>query len=171
MMFMKNKSDNKNPVVIPANYKIDSTLEQLDSLALAIPQAQEIEQKVEAINEIESLAEINKQQLAVRRARVELEVDNKKLDTAKKAIDNIEKIIDAVSNAEVLERVTKNIKTPMDMKMMAEAAERLTNTLNNLMRPTVADEFGGRKKTKIMAAFKAPTGEQMMISAEIPDND
>jgi DNA repair exonuclease SbcCD ATPase subunit len=167
---MKNKIDNKNPVVVPANYKIDSTLEQLDSLALAIPQAQEIEQKVEAINEIESLAEINKQQLAVRRARVELEVDNKKLDTAKKAIDNIEKIIDAVSNAEVLERVTKNIKTPMDMKMMAEAAERLTNTLNNLMRPTVQDEFGGRKKTKIMAAFKAPTGEQMMIAAELPDN-
>jgi DNA repair exonuclease SbcCD ATPase subunit len=166
MMFMKNKIDNKNPVVIPANYKIDSTLEQLDSLALAIPQAQEIEQKVEAINEIESLAEINKQQLAVRRARVELEVDNKKLDTAKKAIDNIEKIIDAVSSAEVLERVTKNIKTPMDMKMMAEAAERLTNTLNNLMKPGVADEFGNKKKHKINFMFKSSGPVQAAIQID-----
>jgi len=167
---MKSKDEKKNPVIIPASYKIDSTLEELDALALAIPQAQEIEQKVEIINEIESIAELNKQHLAVRRERVELEVDNKKLDTAKKTIDNIEKIIDAVSDADVLERVTKNIKSPLDMKLMAEAAERLTNTLNSLMRPSVQDEFGGRKKTKIMAAFKAPTGEQMMISAELPDN-
>lgn len=132
---------------------------------------EETEMKVQAITEIESLAEITKQQLAMRRQRVELEVENKKLDTAKKAIDNIEKIIDAVSSADVLQRVTDNIKTAYDMKMMAEAAERLTNTLKGLMNPTVLDEFGNRKKTKILAQFRTASGEQATIAAEIPDVD
>ena len=41
----------------------------------------------------------------------------------KTTIDNIEKIINAVSDAKVLE-VTKNIKKATDMKLMAEAAEK-----------------------------------------------
>jgi len=131
----------------------------------------EMEMKVQAITEIESLAEITKQQLAMRRQRVELEVENKKLDTAKKTIDNIEKIIDAVSSADVLQRVTDNIKNAYDMKMMAEAAERLTNTLKGLMNPTVLDEFGSRKKTKILAQFRTASGEQATIAAEIAGVD
>ena len=153
------------------NKTLDDTLSDLDSLALAISPSQETEIKVQAINEIESLAEITKQQLAMRRQRVELEVENKKLDTAKKTIDNIEKIIDAVSSADVIQRVTDNIKTSYDMKMMAEAAERLTNTLRGLMNPTVLDEFGSRKKTKILAQFRTASGEQATIAAEIPGND
>ncbi len=43
------------------------------------------------ITEIESLAQINKQQLAVKRQQVELEVDNKKLDTAKKQSEQLKK--------------------------------------------------------------------------------
>lgn len=115
----------------------------------------ETEQKIQIINEIESLVELNKQKLAVKRQQMELIVDNKKLDAAEKTIDSIDKIINAVGSAKVIDEVTKRIKTPSDMKMMAEAAERLTNTLKNLMNPNVADEFGTRKKTKINFMFKS----------------
>lgn len=114
----------------------------------------ELDTKVAMIHEIESIAELNKQQLMVKRQRVELEVDNKKLDVAKKTISNIEKIMNAVSTEEVLKRVAENINTPQDMKYMAEAAEKFANTLKNLMNPNVQDEFGTKKRHKINFMFK-----------------
>jgi len=127
---------------------------------------EETEKKVEIISEIESLAEITKQQLSMRRQRVELEVENKKLDVAKTTIDNIEKIINAVSDAKVLEEVTKNIKKPLDMKLMAEAAEKLTNTLKQLMNPNVLDEIGTKKKQKINFLFKSSGHVQAAIQVD-----
>lgn len=124
----------------------------------------ETEQKVQMINEIETLAEINKQQLAVKRQQAELIVDNKKLDTAIKTVNTIDKIIQSVADETVLERVAKNINTPQDMKYMAEAADKLTSTLKNLMHPNVADEFGNRKHHKINVMFKG----QGAVSVEVP---
>lgn len=131
----------------------------------------ETEQKVEMINEIESIAELNKQQLAVKRQRIELEVDNAKLDVAKKTISTVDKIIQSVANEDVLSRVAKNIQTPQDMKYMAEAAEKLTGTLKNLMNPNVADEYGGRKRTKIVAQFQTQSGERASIGVSIDNGD
>ncbi len=130
----------------------------------------ETEQKVQLVNEIESLAEINKQALMARRQRVELEVENKKLDVAKQTIDSIDKIINAVSEADVLERVTKSIRTPMDMKMMAEAAERLTNTLKNLMNPNMLDGMGTKKRQKINFMFKSSGPVQAAVQVDTSDD-
>jgi hypothetical protein len=149
-------------ILLPVNPLLQSPIITVD---------EENDQKTVIISEIESLAEINKQQLAVRRQRVELEVENKKLDTAKKTIDNIEKIIDAVSSADVLKRVTNSINTPLDMKLMAEAAERLTNTLKGLMNSSVIDEMGNRKRTKIMAQFQTPSGEKATMAVEVNNGD
>jgi hypothetical protein len=159
----------KNPVILNEN-EIDSTLVDLNSLALAIPQSQEVEEKVQLISEIESLAEINKQALAARRQTVEIEVEGKKLETAMKTIDSIDKIISAVSSEEVLERVIKKIKTPMDMKMMAEAAERLTNTLKNLMNPNTLDGYGTKKKQKINFMFKSNGPIQAAVQIDNSDD-
>ncbi len=134
---------------------IDNPLAVNDSQALAISPSDEIEQKVEIINEIESLAELNKQQLSIKRQRIEIEVDNKKLDTAKKTIGAVEKIINSVMSEDVLERVAKNINTPMDMKFMAEAADKLSSTLRNLMNPNVIDGTGTKKHQKINFMFKS----------------
>jgi len=131
-----------------------------------ITPSQEIEQKIEMITDIESTTSLMKQQLGVRRQKLELEVENKKLDTAKKTANTLEKIIDSIASEEVLERVKGNIKTPFDMKLMAEAADRLANTLKNLMNPTTADELGGRKRTKVMAQFQTASGERMSIGVE-----
>ncbi|MDD4429566.1 MAG: hypothetical protein PHG64_14425 [Paludibacter sp.] len=130
----------------------------------------ELDMKIDAINEIESLAELNRQQLMAKRQRVELEVDNKKLDTAKKTISTIEKIIESVANEEVLERVTANINTAQDMKYMAEAAEKLTNTLRNLMNPNVADELGNKKRHKINFMFKSSGAVQAAVQVETSDD-
>lgn len=130
----------------------------------------ETEQKVQMISEIETLAEINKQQLAVKRQQIELEVDNKKLDTAKKTIGAVEKIIDSVMSIETLERVSLNINTPMDMKFMAEAAEKLTNTLKNLMNRNSIDELGTKKKQKINFMFKSSGTVQGAIQIDNSDD-
>lgn len=149
--------DTKTESLLPVNPLMQSPI---------ITPGQETEQKVEVINEIESLAEITKQQLAMRRQQVELEVENKKLDTAKKTIDNIEKIIEAVGTKDVLERVTQKINTPMDMKMMAEAAERLTSTLKNLLNSNILDEMGNKKKQKINFMFKSSGSVQGAIQID-----
>lgn len=138
--------------------------------SLMITPVEETEQKVQLISEIESLAEINKQALAARRQTIEIEVESQKLETALKTIDSIDKIINAVSSAEVLAKVTKNIKTPMDMKMMAEAAERLTNTLKNLMNPNVLDGMGTKKKQKINFMFKSTGMVQGAIQIDNSDD-
>lgn len=124
----------------------------------------ETETRVQMIEEVESLAVINKQQLMAKRQQAELIVDNKKLDTALKTIDTVDKIIESVASEEVLARVASNIETPQDMKFMAEAADRLTSTLKNLMNPNVADEFGNRKHHKINVMFKG----QGAVSVEVP---
>ena len=126
----------------------------------------ELETKVALVNEIESIATLNKQQLMVKRQQVELEVDNKKLDTALKTISTVDKIIESVANEQVLERVAKNIKTPQDMKYMAEAAEKLTGTLRNLMNPNVMDEFGNKKRTKINFMFKSSGAVQAAVQVD-----
>lgn len=128
----------------------------------------ELETKVALVNEIESTAILTKEVLAVKRRKVELEVDNKKLDVAKKTISNIEKIIDAVSQTDVLERVTANINKPQDMKYMAEAAEKLSNTLKGLMNPNVIDELGTQQHKKINFMFKSSGPVDFAMS--IPDN-
>jgi hypothetical protein len=149
---------------------LDNPLLIGQSKELIISPGQELEQKIDMLNEIDSIATITKQQLSIRRQRVELEVENKKLDTAKKTIDNIEKIIDAVSSTEVLSRVTKNINTALDMKLMAEAAERLTNTLRGLMNSNVLDDMGTKKKQKINFMFKSSGPIQAAVQVDTSDD-
>ena len=47
--------------------------------------------------------------------------------------------------------------------------EKMSNTLKSLMNPSVADEFGNRKRTKIVAQFQSPSGEKASIGVEMDD--
>ena len=164
-------NNNDNPHAPSAIDILDNPLLVEESKSLIMSPGQELDQKIDMLTEIDNIATINKQQLSIRRQRVELEVENKKLDTAKKTIDSIEKIINAVSSADVLERVTENIKTPFDMKMMAEAAERLTNTLRGLMNSNVLDDMGTKKKQKINFMFKSSGPVQAAIQIDNSRDD
>jgi hypothetical protein len=148
---MSEQKNKKPEELLPYNPLLSSPPQELT----VISPDDETEQKVQLITEIESLATINKQQLSVRRQQIELIVDNQKLETAQRTAKTIDKIISAVSTEEVLERVTKNIKTPLDMKLMAEAAEKLATTLKHLMNPNVMDEMGTKKRQKINFMFKS----------------
>lgn len=157
----------KEPEIVEATLFPDNPLLN----APVIAPKTELDQKIEIINEIESLSELSKQQLSIRRQKVEIEVEHKKLDTAIKTIDNVEKIIDAVSQTEVLDRVTKNIKKPLDMKLMTEAAEKLSNTLKNLMNPHMVDAIGTKKKQKINFMFRSSGTVQGVIQVDNSEDD
>lgn len=171
---MSKKKNVDKSKAIPVDFKtseIDSSLEQLEALALEVPQSQEIEQKVEAINEIESLAELNKQKLAVRREKVALEIDNKKLDVAKTILDGIEIIADEIVKPETIQKImNKPELTAMDLKFLAESMDRMATVLNNMMKPNVADEFGNRKKHKINFMFKSNGPVQAAIQVDTSDD-
>lgn len=132
---------------------------------------EENEQKAELIEQTESLAVLNKQVLEAKRRQVELVVDNKKLDAAKKLIDGINVVADKALNEETIKKIiNKEDLTPMDLKFMAESMDKMANTLKSLMNPSVQDEFGRRKRTKIIAQFQSPSGEKASIGVDLGDD-
>lgn len=131
----------------------------------------EDEQKYELIKQSESLAVLNKQVLEAKQRETELIVDNKKLDAAKKLIDGINAVADKALSQETLEKIImKEDLNPMDLKFMAEAMDKMANTLKSLMKPSIQDEYGGRKKTKIMAQFRSPDGTTASIGVAMDDD-
>lgn len=171
---MNKKKNADKSKAIPVDFKtseIDSSLKELDALALEVPQAQELEQKIEMVNEIESLAELNKQVLAVKREKVSLEIDNRKLDVAKTVLEGIEIIADEIVKPETIQKImNKPELTAMDLKFLAESMDRMATVLNNLMRPNIADELGNRKKHKINFMFKSSGPVQAAIQVDTSDD-
>lgn len=154
--------EKKKPELLAVNPLLGSQVMTVDD---------ENEQKVELIEEAQSLAVLNKEVLEVKRKQVELVVDNKKLDAANKLIDGINIVADKALNKETINKIMsqKNL-TPQDLKYLAEAMNKMSDTLKGLMTPSMQDEFGNRRRTKIIAQFKTPSGEETSIGVSI-DND
>jgi len=136
---------------------------------ITITPEEESEQKVQLIEETESLVELNEQNLKVKQRQAKLEIELKKIKTAKDLTKAMEDLIDIGVSQEVLNRVVDNIKTPFDLKQFSDALKNFTDTRDKNMESLINDEFGRRRKTKIMAAFRTRAGEEMMLSAELPD--
>ena len=129
---------------------------------------EENEQKAELIEEAQSLAVLNKDVLEAKRRQVELQVDNKKLDAANKIIDGINIVADKALNEKVIKGIlAQENLTPQDLKYLAEAMNKMSDTLKSLMNPSVQDEFGNRKRTKIVAQFQTQSGEKASIGVSI----
>ncbi|MDR7856103.1 hypothetical protein [Tissierella sp.] len=140
--------------------------------SIAISPDDEDEQKYELIQKQESLAVLNKQVLEAKQRETELIVDNKKLDAAKKLIDGINAVADKALSEETLTKIlTKEDLNPMDLKFMAESMDKMANTLKSLMKPSVQDEYGNRKRTKIVAQFQTQSGEKASIGVSIDNDD
>lgn len=131
---------------------------------------EESEQKIQLIEETESLVELNEQNLKAKQRQAKLEIELKKIKTAKDLTKAMEDLIDIGISEEVLNRVVDNIKTPFDLKHFSDALKNFNETRDKNMESLINDEFGRRRKTKIMAAFRTRAGEEMMLSAELPDN-
>lgn len=136
---------------------------------ITITPEEESEKKVQLIEETESLVELNEQNLKVKQRQAKLEIELKKIKTAKDLTKAIQDLIDIGISEEVLNRVVKNIKTPFDLKHFSDALKNFNETRDKNMESLINDEFGRRRKTKIMAAFRTRAGEEMMLSAELPD--
>lgn len=174
---MAKKTDSKKiSKKIKKNEAIDlETNELLEENPLlaspVIPVEEENEMKMELIEEAESLAVLNKQVLEAKRRQVELIVDNEKLDAAKRLIEGINLVADKALDTEVIKRILEKAKTPQDFKFMMEAMQKMSMTLKDVMMPSVEDELGKRKRTKIVAQFQSPSGEKTSIGVEVGGND
>jgi hypothetical protein len=136
---------------------------------ITITPEEESEQKIQLIEETESLVELNEQNLKAKQRQAKLEIELKKIKTAKDLTKAMEDLIDIGVSQEVLNRVVDNIKTPFDLKQFSDALKNFNETRDKNMESLINDEFGRRRKTKIMAAFRTRAGEEMMLSAELPD--
>lgn len=156
---LEEEKDVKKADLLPVNPLLGSNVITVDD---------ENEQKVELIEKTESLSVLNKEVLEVKRRQVELQVDNKKLDAANKLIDGINIVADKALNEDTITRIiSQENLTPQDLKYMAEAMEKMSNTLKSLMNPSVQDEYGNRKRTKIIAQFQTQSGDRASIGVDI----
>jgi hypothetical protein len=170
----KNTKKEQKPKVVEAEIVEDELLPYnplVQNPIAPITPEEESEQKVQLIEETESLVELNEQKLKAEQRKARLEIELKKIKASKKLTDAINNLIDIGVSEEVLERVVKNIKKPLDLKLFTDALKNITVTRDKNMESAIQDAFGRRKKTKIMAAFRTQSGEEMMISAEMPDKD
>ena len=131
------KKDDKKKNVIEGKL-VEKPLLQYNPLLqdTSISVNEENEQKVELIEQSQSLAVLNKQVLEAKQRETELIVDNRKLDAAKKLIEGINAVADKALNEEMITRIMSqdNLK-PMDLKFMAESMEKMAGTLKSLMKP------------------------------------
>ena len=145
--------------LLPFNPLIDSPIVSVDD---------ENEQKIELVEEVQSLATLNKQVLEAKQRETELMVDNRKLDAAKKLIEGINIVADRALNEETIMQVlTKEDLNPQDFKYMADAVDKMASTLKGLMNPSVQDAYGNRKRTKIVAEFRTQNGERMTMGVDM----
>ena len=121
--------------------------------ALDISPEEEREMRVELITETESLIELTKTKIAAKKAQVMVELDNRKLDTALKIMDGMEEITEIMTDKDVLERVRNNVKSGMDMKMLADAFKSMSNELKTLSRPDILDGQGTKQELNLGIKF------------------
>jgi hypothetical protein len=131
----------------------------------------ENEQKVQLINETESLIELNEQKLTAEKRKAKLEIEVHKIKSAKSLSKVINNLIDLGLTEEVLLRIIRSLNTAYDFKMYTEGIKNLTETRNKNEEAIIQDEFGRRKRTKIIAEFRTATGEEARIAAELPGSD
>lgn len=121
--------------------------------ALDISPAEEQELKAELIQDTETLLELTKTKIAAKKAQVMVALDDKKLDAALKIMKGMEEIAGIMTDPEVLVRVRDNVKSGMDMKMLADAFKSMSGELKTLSRPDILDGQGTRKELNLGIKF------------------
>jgi hypothetical protein len=117
--------------------------------ALDISHEEEQELRVDLINETETLLELTKTKIAAKKAQVMVELDDRKLDAALRLMTGMEEIASIMTDPEVLGRVRDNVKSGMDMKMLADAFKNISGELKTLSRPDILDGQGTKKELNL----------------------
>ena len=152
-----------------AKKKLDTTDEV--SLASLASQGENTElmtaELVTDISEIEELSEeakaLQKKALTNMRERAMTIIDHKKIPAALKEISSIETYSDILSDPEVLAKVKENIKTPMDLKFLAETQKIALSNIDNLMRMGTIDNSGHAGEVFVGVEFGSQNGTTKIV--------
>ena len=124
--------------------------------------------------DLENLPEISKklkqeQKLVLENKRdyVRSMIDNKKVKQATHAIESMEIIMEALSSREKLSQVMENVKTPMDLKFLAEAYEKIGKQLANLTRLDTVDGAGTGAKVALAVQFGNGSGNTTVVQVVV----
>ena len=130
----------------------------------------------ELVVDLENLPEISKslkqeQKLVLENKRdfVRNMIDNKKVKQATHAIESMEIIMEALSSKEKMSRVMANVQTPMDLKFLAEAYEKIAKQLANLTRLDTVDGAGTGAKVALAVQFGNGSGGTTVVQVGIED--
>lgn len=149
-------------VLLPYNPLVESHAISVDD---------ENEQKLEIIEQTQSLAKLNENMLKVEQQKANLEIELKKIGTSKKLTYIIDNLVDLGLTEEVLSSVIDNIQKPHDFKLYTEALKNLTEIRDKNAKSLNRDDEGRRRRTKITAEFQTQFGERSSIEVDINNNN
>ena len=128
------------------------------------------------VTDIDDLPEVSKVleqeqkvYLDTMRKKVRTMIDGKKLTQAVCAIKSMENMMAILSDDEMMVRVRQNVSTPMDLKFLAEAYEKIGKQLQNLTRLDTVDGAGTSAKVALAVQFGNGSGGTTVVQVGIED--
>jgi hypothetical protein len=103
------------------------------------------------------------------RKKVRTMIDGKKLTQAVCAIKSMENMMAILSDDEMMIRVRENVSTPMDLKFLAEAYEKVAKQVQNLTRLDTVDGAGTGAKVALAVQFGNGSGGTTVVQVGIED--
>ena len=103
------------------------------------------------------------------RKKVRTMIDGKKLTQAVCAIKSMENMMAILSDDEMMIRVRENVSTPMDLKFLAEAYEKVANQVQNLTSLDTVDGAGTGAKVALAVQFGNGSGGTTVVQVGIED--
>lgn len=103
------------------------------------------------------------------RKKVRMMIDGKKLTQAVCAIKSMENMMAILSDDEMMIRVRENVSTPMDLKFLAEAYEKVAKQVQNLTRLDTVDGAGTGAKVALAVQFGNGSGGTTVVQVGIED--
>lgn len=103
------------------------------------------------------------------RKKVRTMIDGKKLTQAVCAIKSMENMMAILSDDEMMIRVRQNVSTPMDLKFLAEAYEKVAKQVQNLTRLDTVDGAGTGAKVALAVQFGNGSGGTTVVQVGIED--
>jgi hypothetical protein len=128
------------------------------------------------VTDIDDLPEVSKVleqeqkvYLDTMRKKVRTMIDGKKLTQAVCAIKSMENMMAILSDDEMMVRVRQNVSTPMDLKFLAEAYEKVAKQMQNLTRLDTVDGAGTGEKVALAVQFGNGSGGTTVVQVGIED--
>lgn len=128
------------------------------------------------VTDIDDLPEVSKVleqeqkvYLDTMRKKVRTMIDGKKLTQAVCAIKSMENMMAILSDDDMMERVKENVNSPMDLKFLAEAYEKVAKQMQNLTRLDTVDGAGAGAKVALAVQFGNGSGGTTVVQVGIED--